>query len=65
VSLKYTDGREMVLVLVGKHDSGLKPGWISAESPVGQAILGKKKGESAELNGQKIAVLAIDTTDLE
>lgn len=40
------DGKERVFTIVGAAESNVKDGKISNESPVGQAILGHKKGES-------------------
>ena len=44
VSLRFEeDQRNMVITLVGKNDARLKPNWISIKSPLGEALLGKKK----------------------
>lgn len=54
-----TDHQEMKITLVGKNDASLKPGWISADSPLGIAILGKIKSAKAEVNGQSVIILDI------
>jgi transcription elongation factor GreA len=53
------DQRNLTLTLVGKNDARLKEGWISIESPIGQALLGKKKSDKVLVNGQTVAVIDI------
>lgn len=65
VTVKFEDGRQMDVVLVGKFDSAIKPGWISFESPLAQALLGKKVGNTLLVNEQKVEILAIETENLE
>ncbi len=43
------DGKEKVLTIVGSTEADPMKGLISNESPLGQALLGKKIGETAEL----------------
>lgn len=60
VTLLYeNDKREMAIVLVGKNDARIKPEWISIESPIGQALSGKKKGEKIIINDQPITILDV------
>lgn len=40
------DGDEMVLVIVGKLEGNIRRGLVSYESPVGQALLGHRTGET-------------------
>lgn len=58
------DGREMGFTLVGKHDARLKEGWIYYQSPIGEALLGKKAGEKVEVNGQTIRIVSIEAGDI-
>ena len=53
------DKREMTITLVGKNDASQKPGWISSDSPLGIAILGKIKSAKVEVNGQPVTILDI------
>jgi len=45
------DGRERVFTIVGGAESDATEGKISNESPVGAALLGKKKGDVVEALG--------------
>lgn len=48
VVIKFAQETESETVTVlGPDDARRKPGWISYESPLGQSIMGKKKGEMA------------------
>ena len=58
------DKREMTITLVGKNDASLKPGWISADSPLGIAILGKIKTAQVDVNGQPVTILDILAGDI-
>jgi len=42
-------GRKMKYTLVSEKEADLKAGKISVSSPIGQGLLGKKKGEKAEV----------------
>jgi len=44
-----TNGMEMTYTLVSEREADLKSGKISVSSPIGEGLLGKKKGESAEI----------------
>lgn len=45
------NGRERVFTIVGGAESDVAAGKISNESPVGSALLGRKKGDSIETTG--------------
>lgn len=45
------NGRERVFTIVGAAESDVAVGKISNESPVGSALLGRKKGDSIETTG--------------
>ncbi len=53
------DKRKMTLTLVGKNDAHLKSDWISTKSPMGEALLGKKKSDEVLVNGQKVTIVDI------
>lgn len=65
VELEFADGKRLKVCLVGEHDSSLKPGWISLNSPLAISLMGKKIGESGEVNGRTYKVLSIEIADLE
>lgn len=43
-------GQEMTYTLVAENEADLKAGKISVSSPIGKGLLGKKIGETAEIN---------------
>ena len=49
----------MVITLVGKNDAHLMPDWINCDSPLGIALLGKRKGDTVDVNGQPVEILNI------
>ncbi|MEE9247637.1 MAG: transcription elongation factor GreA [Dehalococcoidia bacterium] len=49
VTVKEESGRVAKYVIVGSTEANPKAGLISNESPVGQALLGKKAGDSVEV----------------
>lgn len=58
------DKRELTITLVGKNDARLKPDWISFQSPIGQALLGKKKSDQVLVNEQTITVIEISVGEI-
>jgi transcription elongation factor GreA len=56
--VQLSAGKEILaFTLVNKEEADLERGFLSVDSPLGRAILGKKKGEKIELetpNGKKI-----------
>ena len=44
------NGMEMTYTLVAESEADLKAGKISVTSPIGKGLLGKKVGETAEIN---------------
>lgn len=58
------DKRELVITLVGKNDARLKPDWISFQSPIGQALLGKKKTDKVQVNDQTVTILDISIGEI-
>jgi transcription elongation factor GreA len=44
-----SDGSQETYTLVGPHEADFDSGKISVESPIGKGLLGKKKGEVAEI----------------
>ncbi len=58
------DHRELVVTLVGKNDSFLKPGWISCKSPLGIALLNKRKLDKVLVNNQPVTILDISIAEI-
>jgi len=58
------DKRNLTITLVGKNDFGLKPNWISIQSPIGEALLGKKKLDKVNVNGQTVVVINISVGEI-
>ena len=48
VSVELEDG-EMEYTIVGSAEADPEKGWISNESPIGKALLGKKSGDEIEV----------------
>ncbi len=49
VTLKHPHGKEMTMQIVGTIEADPAVQKISDESPIGQALLGKKEGEKVEI----------------
>lgn len=64
VRVRADDGKERVVVLVTPDEVGVVPSAISAASPVAQALLGARVGDTVELElprgTEELTVLAID-----
>jgi transcription elongation GreA/GreB family factor len=58
------DKKEMTITLVGKNDAHLKPSWISIKSPIGEALLGKKKSDQILVNDQTITITDISVGEI-
>ena len=59
------DQRQMSIVLVGKNDARLKSNWISCDSPIGLALLGKKPADKVLVNEQPVKILSITIAEIE
>ena len=55
---------EMEIVLMGEEEARFKPEWISCQSPLGQALLGKKQGERVMVNEQKVLIVRIEILEI-
>jgi transcription elongation factor GreA len=58
------DNREMTITLVGKNDARLKTEWISMESPIGIALMGKKKSDKVMVNDQFVTIMDISIGEI-
>ncbi|MFX8381828.1 GreA/GreB family elongation factor, partial [Acinetobacter baumannii] len=52
VELETESGERLSLAIVGSHEADIFSGKISDESPLGQALLGKKVGDVVEIRGK-------------
>ncbi|MFH0852883.1 MAG: transcription elongation factor GreA [bacterium] len=63
VKTKMSDGTIREFMIVGSKEADPSEGRISNESPIGQAFIGKKKGEEALINlpkgSQKVVIIEI------
>jgi transcription elongation factor GreA len=63
VTIRYDDGMEDTLTLVSPFEAALTPGYVSSESPAGQALLGKAAGADVTVgtgdDAVSLAVVAI------
>lgn len=53
VELETEAGERLSLSIVGSHEADIFSGKISDESPLGQALLGKKVGDVVEIKGKR------------
>lgn len=48
--MNHNTGKEVTYMLVSESEANLKEGKLAIGTPIGQAILGRKKGEIVEVN---------------
>ena len=64
VTVAYDDGSQETYTIVGAAEASPREGLISNESPLGQALLGKKAGDEVEVkapNGSfKVRILKVE-----
>ena len=64
VTLEEEDGSEVTYRIVGADETDAEGGWISVDSPVARALLGKAVGEEAAVrtpSGERwLTVIAVD-----
>jgi transcription elongation GreA/GreB family factor len=58
------DKKQMTITLVGKNDARLKTDWISINSPIGEALVGKKKLDKVSVNGQTVTITDISIGEI-
>jgi transcription elongation GreA/GreB family factor len=63
VSFEREDGRKQTFRIVGDDEADPAQGTISYASPVARALLGKKVGDLASVNGQEIEITKIEMTE--
>ena len=57
VELEASGGKRHLFTLVGSHEADVFKGKISDESPMGQALVGRKVGDAFEFKSPKGAIL--------
>ena len=56
VTLDKADGKTVSYTIVGTYEADPLGGKISPESPMGQALMGKRVGASVEVNGNRFSL---------
>lgn len=65
VTLQYDDGSTFALNVLGSEDGGTKDDWLSCETPLAKAIIGKKIGDVVTLESGKVTILKVEPGDFE
>jgi len=47
-------GKDMEFTLVGESEANLAEGKLAASTPIGKALMGRKKGETVEVNAPRV-----------
>ena len=61
--LNNNTGKEVTYMLVSESEANLKEGKLAIGTPIGQAILGRKKGEKVEVNAPA-GIIHFDILDI-
>ena len=59
VTFEREDGRRQTYAIVGEDEADPANGTVSYISPLAQALLGKARGDIAEINGAEVEVVSI------
>lgn len=60
VTIEREDGRTQTWIIVGEDESDPANGSVSHVSPLARALVGKRVGDLAMVNGQEVEVVAVD-----
>ena len=60
VTFEREDGRRQKFRIVGEDEANATEGSVSHVSPLARALLGKRVGDIAILNGAEVRVLAVE-----
>lgn len=60
VTIEREDGRTQTWIIVGEDESDPATGSVSHVSPLARALVGKRVGDLAMVNGQEVEVVAVD-----
>lgn len=59
VTIEREDGRTQTWLIVGEDEADPTKGSVSHVSPLARALLGKRIGDEASINGQAVEVVAV------
>jgi transcription elongation GreA/GreB family factor len=59
VTFKRDDGRQQTFRIVGEDEADPRNGSISYVSPIGRTLIGKAVGETVDLAGHEIEIIAV------
>ena len=65
VHVKDEKGKSQPFTIVGSAEADIKSGKLSNESPVGKALMGRKRGETVEVNLPNGATRALKITKID
>lgn len=60
VTIEREDGRTQTWAIVGEDEADPAKGSVSHVSPLARALVGKRVGDLAMVNGQEVEVVAVD-----
>ena len=60
VTIEREDGRTQTWAIVGEDEADPAKGSVSHVSPLARALVGKRVGDEAVVNGQEVEVVAVD-----
>jgi len=60
VTIEREDGRTQTWAIVGEDEADPATGSVSHVSPLARALVGKRVGDLAMVNGQEVEVVAVD-----
>lgn len=63
--LEFQDGSKIEMNLLGSEDGGTNENWLSCDTPIGKAIIGKTVGDEVNLESGKVKILKIEPGDFE
>jgi transcription elongation GreA/GreB family factor len=65
VTIERDDGRKQTFAIVGEDEADPSKGYIAYTSPVAHALMGKGKGEFAEVPGGEVEILSLEAIGAE
>jgi len=65
VTFEFQDGSKIEMNILGREDGGTNNNWLSYNTPLGQAVLGKCQGNEVNLESGKVKILKIEPGDFE
>lgn len=65
VTIQRNDGRQQTFAIVGEDEADPSKGSIAYSSPLARALMGKTVGETADIPGGEVEILALETVGPE